>query len=63
MYLLTIVFTEPFTERFGSLSSLYEEGRKFKLGGALNTFNTATYAYFVQMNILDIFWELKSPTR
>lgn len=63
MYLITIVFTEPFTERFGKLSALYNEGRKFKVGGILNTFNTATYAYFVQMNILDIFWELKHPTR
>ena len=63
LYLIIIVFSEPFTERFGSLSSLYDNGRKFKAGGAFNTFNTATYAYFVQMNILDIFWELKHPTR
>jgi len=50
------VFLEPFSGKFGKLSELYHEGRKFKMGGVFNTFNTATYAYFVQMNILDIFW-------
>ena len=41
------MFVEPFTGKFGALSSLYDNGRKFKVGGAFNTFDTATYAYFV----------------
>ena len=61
--MIIIVFVEPFTGRFGELKHLYDEGRKFKWGGVFNTFNTATYAYFVQMNILDVFWELRNPTR
>ena len=34
-----MVFAESFTRKFGALSSLYDNGRKFKVGGTFNTFD------------------------